>query len=75
MFLTDLVPGDHETFCAHALRWYFPQFLKRTYLKYGLGLEIHTMEGFEAINYMIKRLIYDCTNRRVMYAHKLWSEL
>ena len=29
-FLTCLAPGDHETFYAHALRWYFPQILKRT---------------------------------------------
>ena len=42
-FLTDHVPGDHETFYAHAVRWYFPQLLKRTYKKYGLGLGVFTM--------------------------------
>jgi len=25
-FLTDRVPGDHETFYSHALRWYYPKF-------------------------------------------------
>ena len=28
IFLTDLVPGDHETFYAHAVKWYFPQILQ-----------------------------------------------
>ena len=63
-FLTDRVPGDHETFYAHAVRWYFPKLLKRTYNKYGLGLGVFSMEGFEAINYMTKRFIRDHTNRR-----------
>ena len=63
-FLTDRVPGDHETFYAHVVKWYFPQILKRTYNNYGLGLGIYTMEGFESINYMTKRLIRDHTNRR-----------
>ena len=63
-FLSDRVHGDRETFYAHALRFYFPVILKRTYQKYGLGLGIYTMEGFEAINYLTKRLICDHTNRR-----------
>ena len=62
-YLTDLVSGDHDNFYAHALRWYFPQILKRTYSKYGLGLGIYTMEGYEAINYTTKHLICDHTNR------------
>ena len=63
-FLTDRVPGDHETFYAHAVRWYFPQLLKRTYKKYGLGLGVFTMEGFEAMNYFTKKIIRDHTNRK-----------
>ena len=62
-FLTDLVMGDHETFYAHAVKWYFPQILRQTYGKYGLGLGIYTMEGFEAINYMAKRVIRNGSNR------------
>lgn len=63
-FLTDRVPGDHETFYAHAMRWYYPSILKKTYSKYGLGLGIYSMEGFEAINFMTKRTIRDHSNRR-----------
>ena len=63
-FLTDRILGDHETFYAHAVRWYFPAIARRTYSKYGLGIGVFTMEGFEAINYMTKRLIRDHTNRR-----------
>ena len=63
-FLSDRVHGDRETFYAHAVRFYFPQILKKTYRKYGLGLGIFTMEGFEAINYFTKRMIRDHTNRK-----------
>ena len=51
-FLTDRVPGYHETFYAHAMRWYYPSSLKRTYSKYGLVVGIYSMEGFKAINFM-----------------------
>ena len=63
-YLSDRVEGDHETFYAHALRFYFPDILKKTYNKYGLGLGVYTMEGFESINYMTKRLIRNNSNRR-----------
>ena len=63
-FLTDVVLGDHETFYAHAMRWYFVALLKRTYAKFDLGLGAFSKEGFEAINYMTKRIIRDHSNRR-----------
>ena len=63
-YLSNRVEGDHETFYAHALRFYFPEILKKTYNKYGLGLGVYTMEGFESINYMTKRLIRNNSNRR-----------
>ena len=64
IFFTDQVPGDHETFYAHAVKWYFLQILRQTYGKYGIVLGIYTMEGFEAINYMTKRVIRDGSNCR-----------
>ena len=61
-FLFTCVHGDQETFYAHAVRFYFPQILKRTHRKYGIGLGIFTMEGFEAINYLSQGMICDYTN-------------
>ena len=63
-YLSDRVEGDHETFYAHALRFYFPDILKKNYNKFGLGLGVYTMEGFESIDYMTKRLIRNNSNRR-----------
>ena len=63
-FLSVLVPGDHKTFYAHAVKWYFPQILRQTYGNYGLGLGIYTMEGFKAIDDMTKRVICDGSNCR-----------
>ena len=40
------------------MRWYV-QFWKEKYTKYGLGLGVNSMEGFEAINFMTKRTICD----------------
>ena len=82
-FLSDRVHGDRETFYAHAVKFYFPQILKRTYRKYGLGLGIFTMEGFEAVNYLTKHMIRDHTNRkgnictqtlvRIVFAYKNYN--
>ena len=63
-YLSDRVEGDHENFYAYALRFYVPDILKKTYNKYGLGLGVYTMEGFESINYMTKRTICNNSNRR-----------
>ena len=61
-FFTDRVWGDHETFYAHALCFYVVTILKRTYSKYGIGLGVFTMEGFEAINVSTKRLLCNHSN-------------
>ena len=63
-YLTERIQGDSETFYAHALRWYFPAILRQTYCKYGLGIGIYTMEGFEAINYFTKRMLRNHSNRK-----------
>ena len=61
-FLMDRIPGDHEAFYSHDIRWNFSQLLRRKYHKYGLGLRVCSMEGFEAINYMSKISIRDHPN-------------
>ena len=63
-YLSDLVMGDHETFYAHAMKNYFVAILKITYRKYGLGLGVFTMEGFEAINYSTKQILRNRSNHR-----------
>ena len=42
--------GDDETFYMHTLRFYLPQIAEQTFEKFGLGLGIFTMQGFERRN-------------------------
>ena len=61
-FLSDQVEGNQDTFSAHALQFYFPAIWNRTYQKYGLRLDIYTMEGFKSINYSKKFSIQHHSN-------------
>ena len=63
-FLSNRVVGDHETFYSHALVPYFVPILKRTYAKYQLGLGVFSMEGFEAINFVTKKMLRNHSNHR-----------
>ena len=49
-FMKRSTEGDAETFYLHVLRFYMPNIIKDTWEKYGLGVGIFTMQGFERRN-------------------------
>ena len=54
--------GDCETFYLYSLRWYFPEIMKLTYQRHGVGIGVYTLEGFEYKNYTSKWVVQTRTN-------------
>lgn len=63
-FMSDKSVGDKETFYMHVLRFYMVDIMKETYQKHKLGPGIWTMEGFEGINSVSKRVFRNHSNRK-----------
>ena len=64
-FMSESNQGDRKTFCLHSLWWYFPEIMKLTYKRHGVGIGVYTMEGFEYKNYTSKQVIRTRTNGKV----------
>ena len=56
--------GDAETIYMHALRFYIPWIIEDTYNKFGLGIGIWTMQGFERRNKESKETVTRHCNRK-----------
>ena len=63
-FMSQETPGYSETFYIHVLRYYMPEFMKKTYGKHKMGVGIFTMEGFEYKHYSSKHVIHERSNSR-----------
>ena len=61
-FLTVDSVGDGETFYTHALRCYLPKIAQKLLDKYGVGLGVCTMQGFEHKNKQSKRMFRNKSN-------------
>ena len=75
--LTHNTVGDRETFYMHVLRYYVPQLAKRTYDKYGVGMGVYTMQGYERRNKESKNTFRRFNNNRgnvvVPNLKRLWD--
>ena len=61
-FMKRFTEGDAETFYLHILRFYMPNIIKDTWEKYGLGVGIFTMQGFERRNKESKHSLLNHNN-------------
>lgn len=75
--LTTNVTGDHETFYYHVLRFYIPKIAQETCNKYGLGIGIYTMQGFERRNKesknILKRFSNNVGNITIPNLKRIWD--
>ena len=75
--LTTNVTGDHETFYYHVLRFYIPKIAQETCNKYGLGIGIYTMQGFERQNKesknILKRFSNNVGNITIPNLKRIWD--
>ena len=75
--LTHNTVGDRETFYMHVLCYYVPQLAKRTYDKYGVGMGVYTMQGYERRNKESKNTFRRFNNNRgnvvVPNLKRLWD--
>lgn len=75
--LTMNVTGDHEMFYYHVLCFYIPKIAQETCNKYGLGIVIYTIQGFERQNKesknILKRFSNNVGNITIPNLKRIWD--
>ena len=62
--LTDNTEGDAETLYFHVARFYIPKLARELFKKYGLGIGIYNMQGYEQRNKESKNTLRRFSNHK-----------